>query len=121
MAETKTHRRGTIRSLGNRLEEAGGEVMKAWRAQAKRHDRVGELSYHGLEMVHGGVKFAARSLSRLEEATQPPRRAARPEPHEPAHPAPHEPAHHAGHAPAAPPAARQRPAARAHGPEASAS
>jgi len=117
MAETKTRRRGYFRTLEKRLEEAGGEVMKAWRTQTRRHDRVGDLSYHGLEALHGGVKLAARSLSRLEEATQPPHRTARPEPHPPAH----EPAHPARHAPAAAPAARRRPAPRPHSPEARAS
>jgi hypothetical protein len=113
MAETKTRRRGNLRMLEKRLEATGGEVMKAWRAQARRHDRVGDLSYRGLEVLHGGVKLAARSLSRMEEATQPPHRTARPEPHEPAHPV--------GHGPAATPAARHRPAPRPHEPEASAS
>jgi hypothetical protein len=106
MAETKTRRRGNFRTLEKRLEDAGGEVMKAWRVQARRHDRVGDLTYHGLEMLHGGVKFAARSLSRLEEATQPPHRTARTEPHRPAE----EPAHRATQAPAA----RRRPAPQPH-------
>jgi hypothetical protein len=113
MAERKTRRKGTIRALGRRLEVAGGEVMKAWRTQAERPDRVGDLSYQGLELAHVGAKLAARSLSRLEEATQPPRRTARREPNEPAHPARHAP-------PAAPPA-RHRPAPRPQEPEARAS
>jgi len=106
MAETKTRRRRYYRTLEKRLEEAGGEVMKAWRTQARRHDRIGDLTYRGLEMLHGGVKFATRSLGRLEEATQPPHRTARPEPHAPAQ----EPAHRAPHPPSATPAARRRPA-----------
>jgi hypothetical protein len=109
MADKKTRRRSYFRMLEKRLEETGDEVMKAWRTQARRHDRVGDLSYHGLEMLHGGVKFAARSLSRLEEATQPPHRPA------------HEPAHRGPHAPAETSAARHRPAARPHEPEVSAS
>jgi hypothetical protein len=117
MAETKTRRRGYFRTLEKRLEEAGGEVMKAWRAQARRDDRVGDLTYHGLQMLHGGAKFAARSLSRLEEATQPPHRMAPREPR----PAAHEPAHPARRAPAATPAARPRPAPRAQKPGVSAS
>jgi hypothetical protein len=84
MAENKTPRRGYVRTLGSHLEEAAGEVMQAWRAQAKRRDRVGDVSYHGLEVVHGGLEVTVRSLSRLERATQPPHRAARPEPHPPA-------------------------------------
>jgi len=117
MAETKTRRRGYFRMLEKRLEEAGGEMMKAWRAQAKRHDRVGDLSYRGLEMLHGGAKFAARSLSRIEEATLPPHRAARHEPHAPAA----EPAHRARPAATPAPAARHRPASRPDEPEVSAS
>jgi hypothetical protein len=114
---TKTRRSRCIGMLEKRLEKTGGELMKAWRTQARRHDRVGDLSYHGLETLHGGVQFAARSLSRLEEATQPPHRTARPEPHAPAL----EPAHRAPHASTATPAARPHPAPQPHEPEASAS
>jgi hypothetical protein len=116
MPERKTRPTGYIRAIEKRLGEAGDEVMKAWRAQAKRHDPVGDVSYRGLELLHGGAKLAARSMSRLEEATEPPHRTGRPEPHLPAH----EPAHPAGHAPAATPAARHRPAPP-HKPEVSAS
>ena len=108
MAETRTRRRRYFRMLEKRLEEAGGEMMKAWRAQARRHDRVGDLSYRGLEILHGGAKLAARSLSRIEEATQPPHRAARHEPHAPAGEA----AHRARPAAAPAPAARHRAAPR---------
>jgi hypothetical protein len=92
MAEKKTRRSAHVSTLGKRLEAAADEVMRAWRARARRHDRIGDVSYQGLELVHGGLAFAARSLSRLEEATQPPQRTARPEPNPPAHPAPDAPA-----------------------------
>jgi len=81
MAERKTRRRGYVTELAARFEEAGDQVMRAWRTRAKRRDPVGDVSYRGLEAVHGGLKVAIRSLSRLEEATQPPHRAPRHEPH----------------------------------------
>jgi hypothetical protein len=88
MAETKTLHAGYLGTLAKRLEEAGGEVMKAWRRRARRRDRVGDVGYRGLEVVHGGLELTIRSLNRLERATQPPHRAARQEPHPPAVEAP---------------------------------
>jgi hypothetical protein len=107
MAESKTRRSGYLGTLGSRLEETAGEIMQAWRTQAKRRDRIGDVSYHGLEVVHGGLEVTVRLLSRVERATQPPHRAARPEPHPPAV----EPAtgHPARHAPAPAASAHHRP------------
>ncbi len=80
MAETKTGRRGYFRQLGRRLEEGADELMKNWKAQARRPDQVGDITYRGLELVHDGLGAAARSLTRLERATQLPHRAAKAEP-----------------------------------------
>ncbi len=80
MTETKTRRRGYLRQLASRLEQGGDQLMKTWKTQAKRPDRVGDVTYRGLELVHGGLGLAARSLSRLERATQQPHRTAKPEP-----------------------------------------
>ena len=84
MIETKTGRKGYLRQLARRFEEGAGEFMKTWKAQAKRPDRVGDVTYGGLELVHGGLRLTVRSLSRLERATQLPHRAAKPEPPAPA-------------------------------------
>jgi hypothetical protein len=81
MTETKTPRMGYLRTLAERVEEAGGQLIHAWRSRARRRDPVGDVSYRGLEVVHGGLELTVRSLSRLERATQPPHRAARHEPH----------------------------------------
>jgi len=105
MAERKTWRDGVLGTLAKRMEEAGGEVMDAWRKRARRRDRVGDVSYHGLQVVHGGLELTVRSLGRLERATQPPHRAARHEPHQPAVEAPAERARR----PAAPPPRKRRP------------
>ncbi|SRR6266545_1117813 len=83
MTETNAERKGYVKRLATRLEEGADQVMKAWSAQAKRPDRVGEVSYRGLELVHGGLRVAARYLSHLERGTQPPHRPATPEPHMP--------------------------------------
>ncbi len=80
MAETKTGRRGYFRQLGRRLEEGADELMKNWKAQARRPDQVGDITYRGLELVHGGLGAAARSLTRLERATQLPHRTVKPVP-----------------------------------------
>ena len=71
MAETRTRRRRYFRMLEKRLEEAGGEMMKAWRAQARRHDRVGDLSYRGLEILHGGAEAAWPPRSGSANAPRP--------------------------------------------------
>jgi hypothetical protein len=88
MTESKTRHAGYLRGLAKRLEEAGGEVMQTWRRRSRRRDRVGDVSYRGLEVVHGGLELTVRSLTRLERATQPPHRAAGQEPHPPAVEAP---------------------------------
>jgi len=85
MAERKTVRRDYVRKLAERLEEGAGRFMKDWKTQARRSDAVGDASYRGLELVHGGLGLAARSLTRLEKATQPPHRPPKPEPQVPEH------------------------------------
>jgi hypothetical protein len=62
------------------VEEAQDEFMKAWREQARRPDRLGEYSHRWLELVHAGVRFTARELTRLERATEPPHRPVAPPP-----------------------------------------
>ncbi len=52
--------------------------MKAWKAQAKRPDRIGDVSFRLLELAHDGTELAVRSLTRVEKATQPPVRTAKP-------------------------------------------
>lgn len=84
MTETKTGRKRYLRQLASRFEEGAGEFMKTWKRQAKRPDRVGDVTYGGLELVHGGLGLAVRSLSRLERATQLPHRTATAEPPAPA-------------------------------------
>lgn len=78
MPETRTGRRDYLGQLRKRLEKGGDEFMKGWKAQARRPDRLGDATYRGLELVHDGLGVAARSLSRLERATQLPHRTARP-------------------------------------------
>jgi len=80
MAETKTWRRGYLAQLTTRLEEGADEFLKIWKTQAKRPDRVGDVTYRGLELVHRGLRVAVRSLSRIERATQLPHRTAKPQP-----------------------------------------
>ena len=88
MAERKIARRGSVRTLAGQLEEGAGQLLKGWKTQARRPDAVGDASYRGLELVHGGLGFAVRSLTRLEKATQPPHRPPKPEPRIPEHHAP---------------------------------
>ena len=83
MTETTTQHEDYVRRFSTRLSDGAEQFVKAWKTQAKRPDTVGEFSYRGLELVHGGLGIAARSLSRLERATQLPHRTARLEP--PAH------------------------------------
>lgn len=80
MAQTKTARRDHRRRLADQLEEGAARFMKGWKTQARRRDAVGDASYRGLELVHGVLRVAVRSLTHIEEATQPPHRAPRPEP-----------------------------------------
>jgi hypothetical protein len=72
MAETKA--RAFPDRFSARVEQGVSQLLKAWRKQASRSDRVGDVSRGGLEMVHGGLRFAVRSLTRLERGTRPPLR-----------------------------------------------
>jgi hypothetical protein len=103
MAETKTARKGYLKSLSTQLEKGAEDVMKVWKTGAKRPDRIGDVSYRTLQLLHSGVGTAARELGRLEKATVPPARQATHAPAEPhkggephggarAHPAPRHPA-----------------------------
>jgi hypothetical protein len=56
------------------IKKAADRGLRTLRGQARRPDRVGEVTHRTWEMVHGGVGVAARSLSRLERVTQPPAR-----------------------------------------------
>src|SRR5438105_3745345 len=42
--------------------------------QARRGDLVGLAAYRSLEILHGGFRSAARSLTRFQDASQPPAR-----------------------------------------------
>jgi hypothetical protein len=64
-----------IRELPTRAREVADGALRALRDQARRPDRVGEVTHRTWELVHVGVGVAARSLSRLERAVQPPARA----------------------------------------------
>lgn len=88
MATTR-RRRGYVERLAARFDRGTRDALKIWKAGAKRPDRIGEVSYRTLELVHGGVGAAVRSLGRLEKATQPPARPAK---------AAHDHATHATHA-----------------------
>jgi hypothetical protein len=87
MTETKTARKGYLKELTARFEDGAEQFMKTWRAEARRPGPRGEMSYRSLELVHGGFEVTARSLARIEKATQPPARTAR-------HPVPHPAARH---------------------------
>jgi hypothetical protein len=78
MAETKAARKGYRKELSTRLEEGVEQLMKTWKAEAKRPGPRGEVSYRSLELLHGGLEVTARSLARIERATQPPARTAKP-------------------------------------------
>lgn len=78
MTKTRTGSEGYVEKLGTRLTEGAQQAVKAWKTQAKRTDAVGQVSYRGLELVHGGLGAAARSLGRMERATQPPQRPEKP-------------------------------------------
>ena len=109
MAKAKVERRGYVRRLSMRVQEGVDETMKAWRTQARRPDRIGELSHRGLELLHGGLGFAARSLSRMERSTAPPHR---PAGHGASTPAPEPRVHAAGSRPRRRPAASRSATAR---------
>jgi hypothetical protein len=63
-----------LRELPTRAKEVADGAVQALRDQARRSDRVGEVTHRTWELVHGGVGVAARSLTRLEHAIQPPAR-----------------------------------------------
>lgn len=55
----------------------GGLVLRgvgAVKDRARERDLIGEFAFRYLQLVHGGVEIAARSLARLEDATTPPAR-----------------------------------------------
>lgn len=81
MSETTFRRSNFGKRLSDRLEEGTDQVFKAWKTQARRPDRVGEVSYRGLELVHGGLEIAVRSLTHLEKVTALPHRPPKPRPH----------------------------------------
>lgn len=112
MAQTKTARRDHRRRLADQLEEGAARFMRGWKTQARRRDPVGDATYRGLELVHGVLRTAVRSLTHMEEATQPPHRAARPEPLVPQHHAARPRAHAAEATAAEAPARRTRPTTR---------
>lgn len=59
------------------LEKTMTSGLRQVRTRARRHDLVGEAAFRALSLVHDGAGAAAKSLVRLEEATQPPARTAR--------------------------------------------
>ena len=66
-----------IKELPTHAKGAGEAAVRVLRDQARRPDRVGELTHRTWELVHEWVGVAARSLTRLERVTQPPARAMR--------------------------------------------
>lgn len=76
MAQRKRRRTAFVERFSARVEKGAGQLLKAWRKQASRPDRVGDVSQRSLELVHGGLRFAVRSLTRLERGTRPPHRMA---------------------------------------------
>lgn len=74
MADMNTPRRGYVGNLARRLEEGSEDFLKVWKTGAKRPDRIGDVTYGALRLLHGGVGVAVRSLGRLEKATVPPAR-----------------------------------------------
>jgi hypothetical protein len=108
MAESKTASRDYLQRLADQLEEGAGRFMKRWKTRARRPDALGDASYRGLQLVHGGLGVAVRSLTRMEKATQPPHRAPKPEPPVPQQDGPRP------HAHAAEPPARRRVRRPAH-------
>ena len=63
-----------LKELRTRAKEVADGAMQTLRDQARRQDRIGEVTHRTWELVHGGVGVAARSLTRLEHAIQPPAR-----------------------------------------------
>jgi hypothetical protein len=66
-----------VKELPAQVRGAADAAVRALKDQARRPDRVGEVTHRTWELVHGGVGAAARSLSRLEQAIQPPARVMR--------------------------------------------
>ena len=48
--------------------------LRAVKNQARRRDLLGEAAYRYLELVHNSLDRSAKTLARLEEASQPPAR-----------------------------------------------
>lgn len=83
-------RKGAQRELGSNVQEAREAVHSAAaamlperialrglslvKARARRVDLVGEIAYRGLDLFHGSLKEVARSITRLERASEPPAR-----------------------------------------------
>ena len=61
----------TIQETARETAKSGLRFVKS---QAKRRDMVGDATYRALELAHNGTGAAARALSRLQEAIQPPTR-----------------------------------------------
>jgi hypothetical protein len=55
-------------------ERVANDGLKAVKSRARQRDVVGAATYRALELLHEGAGGAARALTRLEEATQPPAR-----------------------------------------------
>lgn len=67
-----------VRELTGQVEKGATEAVRAWKREAERHDRVGEVSLRTLELVHRGLDIATRSLDRMTKATVPPTRHEKP-------------------------------------------
>jgi hypothetical protein len=48
--------------------------LRLVKSRARQRDLVGEAAYRSLELLHGGFGRAARSLTRFQDASQPPAR-----------------------------------------------
>jgi hypothetical protein len=77
MTETRTAGKGYLKELTARVGDGAQRFMKTWKAEARRPGPRGEMSYRSLELVHGGLEVTARSLARMEKATQLPARTAK--------------------------------------------
>lgn len=64
----------TAKTARRTVEGRMSSGLRMVRARARRRDLFGEATYRALSLVHDGAGVAARSLGRLEEATQPPTR-----------------------------------------------
>lgn len=59
---------------GSFTEDLVVRGLRLVKNQARRGDLVGFAAYRSLELLHGGFGSAARSLSRFQDASQPPAR-----------------------------------------------